>query len=321
MEKTSITFVVQGPVREKTSDSLKSIRYYFPGSYIILSTWKGEDVSNLDFDKLVLNDDPGVLNIFLDGNVVNKENTNKQILSVSNAISNVKTKYCVKSRTDIEFTNDNFIKFYFENINKYSREKNHSNLSQRVLVSSINTPNPNCFLQYVCQVSDWFHFGLTEDIKKIWSQELIRQSDFYHNEDKIPDREYKNGFLFGRFSAEQVITRGFLRKYHKKLPKYFRDEEFVDFTNRLIASEFISAEPVRIGFTFHKYKDYCAPNFYRRRSLQGYLAFYSLTINYVRWNQICLELLENKKKRLGHRAHEKICGLVAIYVKKKIYKL
>ncbi|CAK2025340.1 Wave lipopolysaccharide synthesis [Vibrio crassostreae] len=321
MKNSSITFLVQGPIREKTRDSLRSIRTFFPGASIILSTWKGEDISHLDYDELTLNDDPGGLNIFLDGDVVSTENTNRQIQSVSNAISHVTTQYCVKSRTDIEFTNDKFVKFYLENVNKYSRDTSFSNLSQRVLISSINTPNPNCFLQYVCQVSDWFYFGLTEDLKKIWEQELIEQSDFYHNEDNIPDREYKNGFLFGRFSAEQIITRGFLSKHHKVLPKYFRDENFIDFTNRFIASEFISAEPVRIGFTFLKYKDYCAPSFKCLRSLKGYIAFYSLTINYVRWNQICLEFMEHKKGSVSHRVHEKLCRLIAIYVKKKIYKI
>ncbi|WP_082791857.1 WavE lipopolysaccharide synthesis family protein [Aeromonas enteropelogenes] len=321
MKKTDITFLVQGPVRERTKEALKSIRYFFPGSRVILSTWDGEDIIGLDYDELVLNDDPGCLNIYRQGQIVSTENTNRQIYSVSNAISLVKTKYCVKTRTDIEFVNDNFLVLYKKNVNKYPRNIDNLKLNQRVLISSINTPNPNCFLQYVCQVSDWFFFGLTEDLRKIWCQELILQSEFYHNEDNIPDREYKNGFLFGRFSSEQLITIGFISKYNEKIPKYFRDKDFINFSNHMLASEFISAEPNRIGFTFRKYQSYCELKFNSIRALKSYIAFYSVTTNYIRWNKICIEFMQKRKPNILYLIHDKLCQVAASYLKKKTYKL
>ncbi|MGR5146680.1 WavE lipopolysaccharide synthesis family protein [Photobacterium alginatilyticum] len=321
MQSSDITFLVQGPIRERTKESLQSIRKSCPESKIILSTWQGEDISGLEYDDLVLNEDPGSLKIYLDDEVVNNENTNRQILSVSNAISHVKTEYCVKTRTDIEFVNDNFIKLYEDNYLKYSRDSDNTLLKQRVLISSINTPNPSCFLQFVCQVSDWFFFGLTKDLKEIWCQDLITQSDYYHNENNVPDREYKNGFYFGRFSAEQLISLGFLKKHNESLPTYFRDKDFIDFTNRLLSSEFIVAEPNRIGFTFLKYRNYCELNFKKISDVKSYLAFYSVTTNFVRWNQLCSKYDPTKRESVKYFIHEKLCMLFSQYLKKKIYKL
>lgn len=321
MKNANITFLVQGPVRERTKDALKSIRHFFPGSIIVLSTWKGENISGLDYDKLVLSDDPGPLYIYQKGEIVGQENTNRQILSVVNAIPHVETLYCVKTRTDIEFTNNCFLNLYSDSVEKYPRDKEVSRLKQRVLISSINTPNPNCFLRYVCQISDWFFFGLTEDIKKIWCQKLIPQSEYYHNEDEVPDKAYKNGFLFGRFSSEQIITIGFLRKYSTNLPKYFRDKEFVNYSNRILASEFICAEPIRIGFTFLKYRNYCELKVFDIKAVKSYFAFYSVTTNYVRWNQICTQWLKKENPSIKYILHDRFCQFVAMYIKKRIYKL
>ncbi|WP_421218174.1 WavE lipopolysaccharide synthesis family protein [Aeromonas jandaei] len=321
MKNTDITFLVQGPIRERTREALNSIRILFPGSIIILSTWKGEDLSELEYDEIVLNDDPGCLDIYLEGKVVNSENTNRQIYSVANGLLYVKTMYCVKTRTDIEFKHDGFLNIYKKNIDRYPRHIEHMRLRQRVLISSINTPNPSCFLHYVCQVSDWFFFGLTEDLKTIWCQKLISQSEYYHNEDFVPDREYKNKFLFGRFSSEQLITLGFLGKFTEKTPSYFRDNSFIDFSNKLIASEFISVEPNKIGFTFLKYQNYCELNLRNFKNLKSYMAFYAVTTNYIRWNQICIRYIENKKPSIKYLVHEKICQLISYYLKKKIYQL
>ena len=59
MNFNDISVVVQGAIDKKlTPICLKSIRKYLPGAEIILSTWEGSDVENLDFDTIVLNHDP-----------------------------------------------------------------------------------------------------------------------------------------------------------------------------------------------------------------------------------------------------------------------
>ena len=62
IDPSLVTVVVQGYVNKKeTGCTIKSVRKYLPGAKIILSTWKNCDVSEIDYDELVLNDDPGAV--------------------------------------------------------------------------------------------------------------------------------------------------------------------------------------------------------------------------------------------------------------------
>ena len=52
IQNKDITIVVQGPVDPvNTPKCIASIRKYFKGSKIILSTWEGTDTYGLDFDE------------------------------------------------------------------------------------------------------------------------------------------------------------------------------------------------------------------------------------------------------------------------------
>ena len=58
--KKNISVVVQGPILPfQTAICLKSIRKFLPKAEIILSTWEGSNINDLDYDVLVLNKDPG----------------------------------------------------------------------------------------------------------------------------------------------------------------------------------------------------------------------------------------------------------------------
>ena len=51
IDSKDISVIVQGPINKKeTPKCLKSIRKFLPEAEIILSTWQGTDISNLDYD-------------------------------------------------------------------------------------------------------------------------------------------------------------------------------------------------------------------------------------------------------------------------------
>ncbi len=105
-----ITVVVQGAVDKKnTKLCLESIRKYLPGAEIVLSTWKDTDVTKLDFDKVVLNPDPGgykdkYVNTFTN-------NTLRQLISTQNGIKRATRKYIIKIRSDLILKSNPFIIF------------------------------------------------------------------------------------------------------------------------------------------------------------------------------------------------------------------
>ena len=53
-----ISFIIQGLINPKiTKKCLNNIRKYFPKSEIILSTYKGENIDGLNYDKVILTED------------------------------------------------------------------------------------------------------------------------------------------------------------------------------------------------------------------------------------------------------------------------
>ena len=108
-----ISVVVQGVIDPIfTPICLNSIRKHLPEAEIILSTWKGETIKNLDYDILILNDDPGAF-IYTSTNKV--QNQNRQIVSTRNGILNASRKYVLKIRTDMQILGTKFLTFW----NKY----------------------------------------------------------------------------------------------------------------------------------------------------------------------------------------------------------
>lgn len=60
MDTRDISIVIQGAVDKiNTPKCVKSLRKYFPGSQIIVSTWEGTNINALDADDFILSKDPG----------------------------------------------------------------------------------------------------------------------------------------------------------------------------------------------------------------------------------------------------------------------
>jgi len=180
MDNSDISVVVQGPVHVDsqrefeggiTKTCLESVRQFLPGSKIILSTWPDSCLDGLDYDEVVVSDDPGQ-NVFAyyPDKSPRLENTNRQIVSTKEGLKLVDTKYAMKLRTDFKLTGDRF-KHLQETYDAYSDK--FRVLDERVVVSNNFSRKyyrglPTAF--YIC---DFFYFGLTKDVKGIWDIPLF----------------------------------------------------------------------------------------------------------------------------------------------------
>jgi hypothetical protein len=204
MENRDITFLLQGPIHNEkykgdlsvTEFVIKSIRENFSGSKILISSWKKSNINNLDYDEIVLYDDPGSdFLIQLDGSI-GPYNLNRQLIGTKNALNHVKTKYCVKTRTDIHFkTNAITKRFKSEN---YKRIELLKIFDEKIV--TLPTINPNRRSKFLFNICDWIFFGLTSDIKKIYSCNPI-EFDRYKGNKNING----NYFLYNNFQVEQYI--------------------------------------------------------------------------------------------------------------------
>lgn len=283
INSSEISVVVQGAIskeRNLTQRCLLSIRKYLPKSEIILSTWKNSDVTGLSCDKCIFSEDPGGVLLSEDKNKKVFSNINRQITSTKAGLRAVERKYAIKFRTDMLFTSNNFLR-YFEH---YPKKSQHLDLlSSRVIVSSYFTPNPNRMIAKPFCVSDWFTFGLTQDVQNIWDIPLAPEPEtslwFRSNPypTGAPERDC------ARLRPEQYIWLSFLRK-HTDIPcehQWDYGEHNRELHELSLANHVIILSPREIGIKFVKYgiglggwaafythcewqelyQKYCAPSF------------------------------------------------------------
>ncbi len=209
IDPRNISVVVQGAIdKNLTHLTLASIRKMLPGATIVLSTWKNSKVSHLDYDELVLSEDPGSVLCDAVHNVHN--NVNRQITSSKNALLGIKTPYALKLRSDMVLCNRNFL-YYFEQYD-YARAPEWVLTKNRIIVNNLYCANPRrtnfCF-----HLSDWVQFGNTADLQALWNiplqSDLSAKQYFYHH--PRPSRDPVPTWVM-QYLPEQYIWINFLKQ-------------------------------------------------------------------------------------------------------------
>lgn len=248
IEDKDISVVVQGGISKKyTYNCLKSIRKYLPNSELIISTWKGQDLTHFDCDKTILNIDPGAKRQFYDkdcynSNVVN--NGNRQLISTQSGIQGSTRKYILKLRTDHLLLSSDFLHFF----GKFSERKiDYSIFTHKVLVSSIYSREfadrkQGNGLPTPFHPSDFWFFGLREDIEDYFMQCPLQTEEESGNWSfKFPDRKpYAQAYW--RFPPEQHFCVNWLKKHDVELNFYDLSdwsESMIQLSNNLLYNNFI----------------------------------------------------------------------------------
>ncbi len=253
MINEEISIVIQGPVqnykgREQEEGStvrcVQSIRQHLPGATIIVSTWKDQDLTGLDFDQLVMSDDPGQND---DGFC--PQNYDRQILSTKAGLERVTTKYAMKMRGDNHLTGDEF---------KFVQQRYQAaNEADRIFEEKV-VINSNLFRRFsrcrevILFPSDFFYFGLTADLKKIWEQPSFTEQPF---SDYLVNRKSEFSHL-SPLEAEQVYCVIWLHTLSEKSPlmahRFDHEKQAIEFWHRFVASNLLVSEPINIGLGLRK---------------------------------------------------------------------
>jgi hypothetical protein len=218
MLEKEVTFIVQGPTCGKKEEkfaqySCESIRSFFPQSRIILSTWVGQNLQNIDYDKLVLSQDPGAEVVIDSSQTLN--NVNRQIVSTFAGISSSETKYSIKIRSDLIFINNNLLSILDKRPVKKSKFSEDF-LDEYVVVSNVTTINPSVSLVLPHHPCDWIYAGLTTDLYQIWDIDLMPKSWFrYYSNNPWPKDVWHEKNYLSLFRPESYIWSSFLKKYKK----------------------------------------------------------------------------------------------------------
>ena len=249
IQSKDISVVVQGAIQKNTiKECLRSIRTNLPESEIILSTWKGSDTSDLDADKIILNDDPGA--VFHDQQNKTLNNINRQILSTQEGLSCVTRKYTLKIRSDMALKDDQFLSYFY----KYPiRDPHFKTFKERIIISSLFTRDffldhtgykHNAFLH----ISDWVFFGRSEDIIDYFSIPLAPEpdySEYFKHQHQDLQRCYKSATW--QFPPEQYIAMEYFKKFFPEINEIIHYAQISNdqslLSSKLILNNFIILDP------------------------------------------------------------------------------
>lgn len=246
IDTKDISVVVQGAIdKEITPQCLKSIRTHLPQAEIILSVWEGSNVDGLDYDRLVLNKDPGAVKCDIIDNTFN--NQNRQLVSTQEGLKYANRKYILKLRTDFELHSNEFIKYF----NKFPvRHKEANIFRHRVLISSVySRTKGNWIVPYpvLFHPSDFFMFGLRDDIKDYFkntrlatNQELGDWQYLYPERVPFPTCKF-------RYTPEQFFFLSYILQFYP-------DVKFEDWTEWNEINLELSENLLYNNFVFLDYK-------------------------------------------------------------------
>lgn len=215
IDEEDLTVVMQGPIVPATKKCLKSVRKYLPDSKIILSTWEGGGASDLEYDEIIYNKDPGISGY---RNIKNRtgDNTNRQIVSSLNGLKQVKTKYALKFRTDFYLVGKGFLK-YFKKYNQYFEQDKYKIFKDRVLLSFYPGSTYN--------INDFTFLGYTDDLIKIFDIPLISELDSYYmcNNEPVDYKVFLQSDISLRYFSEFYLGLNLYKNIESDIMDVFLD--------------------------------------------------------------------------------------------------
>ncbi len=291
-----LTILIQGPYFEienfNSNENIKILREKFPGSKILVSTWVKENRFRVNSDEIIYNEDPGVIQDEHTGAATNGSNILRQITTVVNGLKKVKTKYCLKIRSDCYFDSNKIINIQKNN---HKREKKFQFFKERIIISTIGSFN-QLDTSILYHYSDWFNYGLTEDLKKLWGEVNIKENyiNFYK---KYPFLK-KN--ILGkdwdlRFTAEQLIY--YKNNFIKNKIEHAHDfsKEKLEDANNYLVNNFYLVEPQDINFVFLKYDDLINKKLTKINTNINNKNLIFVSYNRKSWNYLCNNINKVKK--------------------------
>ena len=273
IDSSDISVVIQGAIdKVEISKCLNGIRNYLPNAESILSTWEGSDIAGLDYDVLVLNEDPGFYP--MDSRPNSKENNvNRQIQTVLCGLHAATREYAFKLRSDFVLNGSGFLNYF----NLFLMSDPNYKIFERKLLSCVFfARNPRYFRPKLFHPSDIAFFGLRSDLINLFDvPHMIKKESGYYE---------ANGYYNCRYTPEQHIWINCLRKNCHK----------IDFDNQLDINEKNIEDTERYAVSNFIFLDWKQFNLVAPRRLRAFANndFHD-SITHIEWLRLYKQYLEN----------------------------
>jgi hypothetical protein len=243
-----------------------------------LSTWDGACVNGLQCDTFVLNEDPGagIFNVpagatpLPDGSFVfhqnGKEhkilpkhnNINRMLVSIQEGLKAITTKYTLKIRSDLIIKSDDFLQHW----DAYPEHNGEMRIfKHRVIIGSTFAQFAHAIdgnIQLLpFHMSDWVHFGLTEDLRMLFDCPLQSESsaNTYWNEHERKNYEPFPAACW-QYPPESYILYTLVKRNYPWVKFENSDDynaENMRCSNMIMADNFVMLDDSSFQFVLQKY--------------------------------------------------------------------
>jgi hypothetical protein len=250
-----LTILVQGPFFEfgnyNSNKNIEILKKVFPNANILISTWENENKFKLENEEIIFNKDPGFIKDEHVGSSTLGSNILRQIISVENALTKINTKYTLKIRSDCYFESNKILSV---NHKLFNRSEAFKIFDERIVISSLGSFNQKK-TKILFHFNDWFNYGLTKDLKKIWTSKISKDDiNFYKKNPKKKQNIIGRNWDL-RYTAEQFIYYKSINNYLKFKLEHSQDfsKEKLNFANKYLINNFYLEDINNIDFCFPKY--------------------------------------------------------------------
>ena len=257
MKSDQLSIVIQGPIYQEYSinKNVKILREKFKNCQIILSTNEFfEDIENI-FDKVIINEDIGVLSPLKFDSRVN--NINRQIKSTYAGIEASDRELILKLRTDQTLKSDKILEIWNQILN-YSDTRDIKKSSERIITISLYSLNPNFNERLPYHISDILLLGLKEDLIRYFSCPYYTE-EYASWYERYPHAIFSNTIekkFRSRYAVEQWLCLNFLFK-EEKFPIAFHNDhnkEIISNFENILVDTFFICHPKDIDLSMPKFQ-------------------------------------------------------------------
>ena len=181
-------------------------------------------------------------------------NMNFQIAAAQMGLTMVSGKYVLRIRSDMVFLDRSFLDQY--TASQMPPRGEATLFTERVLVSWLFTLNPFTVERMPLHISDWFHFGLVDDVRRIWTIPKITLADslYYRTHPHAPYSNIPERLFNSRLAVEQHLAYHCFKKHFPKLIlDYHNDHSSIELCMDILVDNFALCDLVATSCIFEKY--------------------------------------------------------------------
>lgn len=169
-----------------------------------------------------------------------ENNINLQIAAAKAGLRHVTRPYVLRTRSDFFFLDETFLAHYSQHAR--APRRGAARLAQRVMISEIFTLNPYTVERMPLHFSDWFHFGLTSDVRRLWDVPpmSLRDDQYYRVRPHAPGSNGDEKLFNSRLADEQHILLAALgRDYPDFKLDFHNDRSSVKLSMEILLDNFL----------------------------------------------------------------------------------